>query len=994
MSGSVKSHLEAPFTVYHKKGLVQKIQTGAQEPQFIVNIKKAITAQFQHNFGKAEPKGVNNQIMRGQPGEVVPEYTSQESSPVGECETVYTINKLPTYMANEFEEQEQRETGHSQPRQACQGKEYYEIVKAKNLNNCTQSPVFHRSVGLTFRAEGGDASLPKQSSITRTIICGTITDHVIRKSTTAHGIHLNSAARFEANEKIHVQSKSSLVLMSVGGVQQAIPTPSSPKGYPSLVFEYSQEGRQGSQSTRDQASQPGQQARIPDLRSAPQVFRLLDAPESQIIEETTELFYQLIQLQEEKLSETSKSGQDISRMSTVLQTGVAQLSYDGLKKLEKLILSKVGSAGQERAYMIEQLFYDITTSAGTNPSVLLIKDKILSGKMSQEPNAWSWIISQAFRAIRTPTEELLGELVQLMKSEQVNGNRIIRASYLLGLTELVNKACVNPITMKSEYPSQFYGQLCSPESQVIKDQLIPYLVQKLHQSASSDMNSVITYVNALGNLGLKESTEELLKVVEGKISTSPHPRSVAVYRLIRPAAGNPSLYRPIFLAIIENAAECEQVRMAAVTALTYCAPSSADLQRLAIRTWFEPSRQVASYITSTLQTLSQIPETATSYLPLRQKAKAIVEIAKPCHGGIQTSHNLQTVQFIQAIKAAVSHKLQWITSEESVIPRSIFTKASLQGESADIDGLEAAYYIQGAESVIEKLQELYSTIRGQSEGRATTQNKMEVEELMRKLGVQGETAISPEAHLTLKFMGLQKLYSFDSQYVTKVITDVSRAFIEGAAKFEQGVTNKYFKILNLASTDMLLPTESGMLTLVFARSPTVAYNKAHLKTVGQTQVQLKVKGTANYERLMSVGVVSAFTNKFHGCNVDTAMHIANRFNGEMSLRSSQVSVSIKNSDEPEFRSEKPFLEYSVLPITTTYELRSLKSLLRYNAATKIIKSRHALKQVSLILHSNYKYIYIWISLQNYNFYFLFSVRPRLENCLDLTCKSRKNLRSP
>ena len=70
----------------------------------------------------------------------------------------------------------------------------------------------------------------------------------------------------------------------------------------------------------------------------------------------------------------------------VLQTGVAQLSYDGLKQLEKLILSKVGSAGQERAYMIEQLFYDITTSAGTNPSVLLIKDKILSGNMSQEPN--------------------------------------------------------------------------------------------------------------------------------------------------------------------------------------------------------------------------------------------------------------------------------------------------------------------------------------------------------------------------------------------------------------------------------------------------------------------------------------------------------------------------------------------------------------------------------------------------------------------------------
>ncbi len=49
------------------------------------------------------------------------------------------------------------------------------------------------------------------------------------------------------------------------------------------------------------------------------------------------------------------------------------------------------------------------------------------------------------------------------------------------------------------------------------------------------MNSIITWVNALGNLGTKETTEELLKVVEGKITKNTNPRSMAVYLMIRPA---------------------------------------------------------------------------------------------------------------------------------------------------------------------------------------------------------------------------------------------------------------------------------------------------------------------------------------------------------------------------------------------------------------------------------------------------------------------------
>ena len=953
ISGSVKSWLEAPFTVYHKRGLVQKIQTGSSEPQFIVNLKKAVTAQFQQDLEKAESREQGNQIIRGGEGLVVPEYRSRETSPIGNCETIYTINKLPAYMVREFEEVEGRQVGQSQSSQACEGKDYYEIIKSKNIDNCSERPVFHRSVGVNTKTDGsGSSSIPEHSSLTRTIICGTINDHIIRKSTSTNGIHISAAGRFETNERIHVDAKSTLLLVSVERAQQELSGPSSPKGYPSLIFEYSSEGRRGVQSAKEELLQQGGQQKqgknaqtsLPDLKSSPKTFKLIDAAESEIVEEVGQIFAEIVELSEEKLSETSKNKKDVAHLSVVAQTGMRQLSYEGLRSLEKLVESKVGGAGQERKSIIEKLFYDLVSSASTNPSIMLIKDKVMSGDMIKEPASWSWIISNAFRNIQTPTEELLGELVQLLKSRQINENRIIRASYILGLTELVNKACVNHVTMKTEYPYKMYGQMCSENSSVIKEELLPYLSQKLQESSSSDMNSVITYVNALGNLGLKESAEELLKVVEGKISSSPHPRSVAVYKLIRPASENPGLYKPVFLAIIENSAENEQVRMAAITAFTYCSPSAADMQRLAIRSWFEPSRQVSSYIYSTLKTLSQIPEELTRYAPLQEKARITLHLARPNFEGLQSSHNLQMTQFVEAIRSAVSHKLQWTTSEESFFPRSIFASANLKGRVSDIDALEAAYYIQGAESVIEKLQELYSSLVGPDQGSDLTQNKIEIEELMRKLGVQGSKSVAPEAHLTLKFMGLQKLYSFDSKYVSEIVQEITREVIDSAAKYERGVANTYFKILDLASADFLLPTESGMLALISGKSPTVAYNKAEIKTKEHSTVEMKVKGTANYKRQVSAGIVSAITNKFYGCGVETSVHIANRLISEVSYKNGQVQVSIKNSEEPEFQSEKAFLEIDVHPYTTVFGLGSLKNIWSHGDR-KTVKSHHARKQV-------------------------------------------------
>merc|ERR1712013_950812 len=71
-------------------------------------------------------------------------------------------------------------------------------------------------------------------------------------------------------------------------------------------------------------------------------------------------------------------------------------------------------------------------------------------------------------------------------------------------------------------------------------------------SAEHDTHHIITYVNALGNLGHDAAALHLLKVIEGQLTRNAYVRSVAVYQLMRAAAAKPAIYRPILFQHMQH----------------------------------------------------------------------------------------------------------------------------------------------------------------------------------------------------------------------------------------------------------------------------------------------------------------------------------------------------------------------------------------------------------------------------------------------------------
>ena len=418
------------------------------------------------------------------------------------------------------------------------------------------------------------------------------------------------------------------------------------------------------------------------------------------------------------------------------------------------------------------------------------------------------------------------------------------------------------------------------------------------------MNSALVYINALGNLGLEESSYALLEVIEGKMTTHPHPRSVAVYKLIRSARTNPSVYRPVILSIIQNIAENEEVRMAAISVLPYTLPSSADMQKLAIRTWFESSQQVSSYITSTLKSLKGLPLQAPLYQKIAQKAEEAYKLAKPMTTGIQTSHNIKIVQFLDTLRSAVTLKLQYVTSEESAVPRTMYVKSDIQSKSQSKDMFESAVYVQGSEVLMEKMYNLYKIVQNQELPKYKQESILNIKNRMAK---------HPEAHVTLKMLGLQRFYSIDSEFIQGIVLQLTNEFIKDNQS--NGIKKEFLKVLDLDGFNYIIPTESGLPLYVQQRTPMVISIHASLVMIKNGEAEIKIKPVFNYKQTTHVGFFCPFTQKFLGAGVDTSFHVAAPLMADVALQHGQLSITLKTPDDAESQKLKPVLALRVMPYT-------------------------------------------------------------------------------
>merc|ERR1719348_2159019 len=575
----------------------------------------------------------------------------------------------------------------------------------------------------------------------------------------------------------------------------------------------------------------------------------------------------------------------------------------------------------------------------TNPCMAFIIEHVKAGRITDK--AMALTVANAIRNIKTPTVELMNELIAVFKL--VHTNPILTSTVALTLTQRIHEACIHETTSVEAFPAKIYGRFCDEKSPFIVRELIPFLAEKLIASAEHDIHNIITYVNALGTLGHDAAALHLLKIIEGQLTRHAHVRSVAVYQLMRTAAAKPTVYRPILLDIIENVAESAEVRMAAITVLPYTRPTSEILNTLAIRTWFDPSEQVVSYVYTTLKTIAELPNHSNPSTFIGEKAREALRLAKPTRNSIQTSHNMMIFQFLDSLKAAVNVNVQYINGPESIIPKNTFIKQTIKTETHRMETIESSVYTQGAEYFINKMYETYNSMMTGTDEAQYVANRNIMKNILR---VENRVALPPAAHITVKTMGLQRLFSIDARMIEEIIETVTRDTMEALNK-DYSLTKDFVKIIDVMGHKAIMPTETGLPLHLHHATPLVISGKAalniDLRDMTKGRIGFTMKPVVNYKQSVDANLFCPFTGKFLGAGVDTALHVTLPLTSEIAMHDGHYIVTLKTPEDRESQRVRPLLALRVRPYTTIYDMGS--GIPIANAAnTKVIRMATPLKR--------------------------------------------------
>merc|ERR1711973_872588 len=446
---------------------------------------------------------------------------------------------------------------------------------------------------------------------------------------------------------------------------------------------------------------------------------------------------------------------------------------------------------------MEKIFYDILSLVGTNPSTMLIVKNVKEGSLSTP--ALMKMISLALRNVRYPTQELMEELVKMIQSSAVKSNKMLYTSSLLQLSNLFYYAYVNPTTMRNNFPTKVFGVFGTKESEVLTGKFIPLLVEEIEQTESEHVR--LSAILALGKTGHLKGLKTLVKViehVEGSIPVTKESmiearRTIAVNSLKRVVKMNPTEMRPILMSIIVNPVESAEVRIAAVSVLPFSQPSTAMLQKLAIRSWMEPSEQVSSFIVSTLRSLalSQVPELKTVGL----KARSVLPLIKGQKFGLQYSHNVNFSSFIEYLRTLVNVKYELVNSKESLIPHKVSMKTVYYGPSNSMK---------------------FPTIESQLK-KITEELKLKTRELS-----------TPFTFMHGVWGGVESSLYLDSEIVLEALGKLSKKFTE-VSSTGHNVEFSHVGATQFNEASILMPTETGLPVLSSTSIPVVYSVKGSLK---------------------------------------------------------------------------------------------------------------------------------------------------------------------
>jgi len=359
---------------------------------------------------------------------------------------------------------------------------------------------------------------------------------------------------------------------------------------------------------------------------------------------------------------------------------------------------------------MKNIFYDSVLMSGTPQSIHFLKEIILSEEMSkiQISNIFIWMPHY----IIIPNQEVLRELFELVTSEKVRECPLLYNAAIMGYSTLLEKACISNLR-KTSYPVSVFGEFCNPDSEIVTEKWIPYLLKDLKnaQTTHAKRNEIIV---SLGLLNHKNTIGELIPYVEGSAQdTSKVNRLMAIYSLSLSSLAREQQHvvLPIFHAILSNPAENTELRIAAFNILIRMNPPMSVMHKIVSLTWTEKNKEILKVINVALATLSlesRNEQTAESTLTIAKKAALVYPLIKKTEGILPSSATIFSVEHLRKLGVGYEGVTSWVASNSSFFPRSFYTELTYLMEQLRLTPVAFGVRLEGAKSLYKEIEELFA----------------------------------------------------------------------------------------------------------------------------------------------------------------------------------------------------------------------------------------------------------------------------------------------
>merc|ERR1712168_1679530 len=416
-----------------------------------------------------------------------------------------------------------------------------------------------------------------------------------------------------------------------------------------------------------------------------------------------------------------------------------------------------------------------------------------------------------------------------------------------------------------------------------------------------------------------------------KITMSVACRTIAVNALKRLAKMNPTEIRPILMSIIVNPVESAEVRIAAVSVLPFSQPITAEIQKLAVRSWMEPSEQVSAFIVSTIRSLAytEVPELKIVGL----KARSVLPLIKKEHYGIQYSHNINYSSFVEYMKLLINDQYQMVNSKESLMPHKIAFKKVYYAPSNiyKVKAIEFSAYTYGMDYLLEKYLHFFTT-----EEQTTTPIKELLNKVAEELKLKTRELPTPFSFAHGSWAGMEASLYLDSEIVLETLEELT-------AKFESGhdVEFNHVGAHRIFDASYMFVTETGFPILATSTLPIIYSVKGSVKVSPMEgnivpQVLAKIVPVLNGKLQTHYGIISPFTKEFIGTGVEMSVHAFLPVEIKCKMAQGQIELSVRVPTEIETSGLVPKIHGFVMPYTFKYNLLTVAPISHSTQLKKIV----------------------------------------------------------